>query len=67
MYKLVGVRHTVCVGFRLSERGKENENVLSEERPKGLEEMKTGVKRRSWEEVKGDDKTDKERKTNRFD
>jgi len=44
-----------------------NENVLSEERPKGLEEMKTGEKRRSWEEMKGDDKTDKERKTNRFD
>jgi len=51
----------------LSERGNEKENVLSEERPKGLEEMKIGGKRRSWEEMKGDDKTGKERKTNRFD
>jgi hypothetical protein len=51
----------------LSERGNENENVLSEERPKGLGEMKIGGKRRSLEEMKGDDKTDKERKTHRFE
>jgi hypothetical protein len=41
--------------------------VLIEERPKGLEEMKIEGKRRSWEEMKGDDKRGKERKTKRFD
>ena len=51
----------------MSERGNENEHVLSEERPKGLEEMKIRGKRRSLEEMKGDEKTDKERKKNRFD
>jgi hypothetical protein len=64
---LIGLRHIERADFRLSERGNENENVLSEERPKGLEEMKIGGKGRSWEEMKRNDKTDKERKTNRFD
>lgn len=50
----------------MSERGNEKENVLSEEGPKGIEELKKGGKRRSWEDMKGDDKTDKDRKINDF-
>jgi len=49
------------------ERGNENENALNEEGPKGIWEMKKGGKRRSWKEMKGDDKTDKDGKINEFD
>ena len=70
MWKLVRVRDIECAGFRLSERGNENENVLSEKGPKGIEEMKKGGKRRSWEEMKVDDqkkKKIKDGKINEFD
>ena len=50
-------------GFSTTERGKENEIVLGEQRPKGLETMKKEGKRRRLEEMKGQDKQiKKERK-----
>jgi hypothetical protein len=50
-------------GFSTTERGKENEIVLGEQRPKGLEAMKKEGKLRRLEEMKGQDKQiKKERK-----
>ena len=55
------------VGFSTTERGKENEIVLGEQRPKGLQAMKKVGKRRRLEEMKGEDKQIKKGKKNKVE
>jgi hypothetical protein len=51
----------------LSERRNKKGNALSEERPKGLEVMKKEGSDERGKKMKGDEKTDKDRKTNECD